>query len=110
MEMRQLRIFCAVAEHGSFTAAAQKVHTVQSNVTMRIKELEAELEQQLFIRQKSGVVLTPAGHTFLAYARRILQLTDESRAALQDTGPFISDAKSSGRRALTISSSRRASG
>ncbi|WP_216356086.1 LysR family transcriptional regulator [Alcaligenes faecalis] len=86
MEMRQLRIFCAVAEHGSFTAAAQKVHTVQSNVTMRVKELEAELEQQLFIRQKSGVVLTPAGHTFLAYARRILQLTDESRAALQDTG------------------------
>ncbi|MFA5610949.1 MAG: LysR substrate-binding domain-containing protein, partial [Alcaligenes sp.] len=86
MEMRQLRIFCAVAEHGSFTAAAQKVHTVQSNVTMRVKELEAELEQQLFIRQKSGVVLTAAGHTFLDYARRILQLTDESRAALQDTG------------------------
>lgn len=86
MEMRQLKIFCAVAEQGSFTAAADKVHTVQSNVTMRVKELEAELSQPLFIRQKSGVVLTPAGQTFLGYARRILQLTDESRSALLDTG------------------------
>ncbi|WP_217424617.1 LysR family transcriptional regulator [Nitrogeniibacter mangrovi] len=84
--MRQLKIFCAVAEQGSFTAAANTVHTVQSNVTMRVKELEAELSQQLFIRQKSGVVLTSAGQTFLGYARRILQLTDESRSALQDTG------------------------
>lgn len=63
MEMRQLKIFCAVAEHGSFTAAAEKVHTVQSNVTMRVKELETELGQSLFIRQKSGVVLTSAGQT-----------------------------------------------
>lgn len=85
MEMRQLKIFCAVADHGSFTAAAENVHTVQSNVTMRVKELEAELGQQLFIRQKSGVVLTSAGQTFLSYARRILQLTDESRNALLDT-------------------------
>lgn len=86
MEMRQLKIFCAVAEQGSFTAAADTVHTVQSNVTMRVKELETELSQQLFIRQKSGVVLTSAGQTFLGYARRILQLTDESRSALLDTG------------------------
>jgi DNA-binding transcriptional LysR family regulator len=84
MEMRQLQIFCAVAEHGSFTAAAEKVHTVQSNVTMRVKELEAELSQQLFVRQKSGVSLTSAGLTFLEYARKILQLTDESRNALMD--------------------------
>ncbi|SEJ81969.1 LysR family transcriptional regulator [Paraburkholderia diazotrophica] len=84
MELRHLRIFCAVAEHGSFTAAAEKIHNVQSNVTMRIKELEAELNQQLFIRQKNGVVLTSAGQIFLGYAQRILQLTDESRNALLD--------------------------
>lgn len=86
MEMRQLKIFCAVADTGSFTAAAQKVNTVQSNVTMRIKELEAELQRELFIRRKTGVTLTAAGETFLGYARRILQLTDESRSALMDTG------------------------
>lgn len=85
MELRQLKIFCAVAEFGSFTAAAEKIHTVQSNVTMRVKELESELGQQLFVRKKSGVVLTSAGQTFLGYARRILQLTDESRNALLDT-------------------------
>ena len=76
MEMRQLKIFCAVAELGSFTAAAVHVNTVQSNVTMRVKELEAELNRDLFIRKKSGVVLTSAGETFLGYARRILQLTE----------------------------------
>ena len=86
MDLRQLKIFCAVVDHGSFTAAAEAVHTVQSNVTMRVKELEAELGQPLFIRQKSGVVLTSAGITFLGYARRILQLTEESRAALAETG------------------------
>jgi DNA-binding transcriptional LysR family regulator len=85
MELRHLKIFCAVAEFGSFTAAAEKVHNVQSNVTMRIKELETELNQQLFVRQKNGVVLTSAGQIFLGYAQRILQLTDESRSALQDT-------------------------
>lgn len=86
MEMRQLKIFCAVADLGSFTAAAARINTVQSNVTMRIKELEAELNRELFIRRKSGVVLTAAGETFLGYARRILQLTEESRSALLDNG------------------------
>ncbi|WP_454743517.1 LysR substrate-binding domain-containing protein [Cupriavidus necator] len=85
MELRHLRMFCAVAEYGSFTAAADKVHTVQSNVTMRVKELEAELHQQLFVRQKSGVILTSAGQTFIGYARRILQLADEGRNALLDS-------------------------
>ena len=85
MELRHLRIFCAIAESGSFTAAADRVHTVQSNVTMRVKELETELNQQLFVRQKSGVVLTSAGQTFLGYAQRILQLADESRNALLDS-------------------------
>ncbi|MGO4303289.1 LysR substrate-binding domain-containing protein [Cupriavidus sp. RAF12] len=85
MELRQLRMFCAVAEQGSFTAAAEKVHCVQSNVTMRVKELESELKQPLFIRHKSGTTLTSAGKTFLGYAQKILQLTDESRSALLDT-------------------------
>ena len=86
VEMRQLKIFCAVAELGSFTAAAVAVNTVQSNVTMRVKELEAELGRELFIRKKNGAMLTPAGESFLGYARRILQLTEESRNALMDNG------------------------
>jgi hypothetical protein len=42
MELRQLKMFCAVAEHGNFSAAAESVHCVQSNVTMRVKEPEPE--------------------------------------------------------------------
>lgn len=42
MDLRQPKIFCAVVDHGSFTAAAKAVHTVQSNVTLPAKELEAE--------------------------------------------------------------------
>jgi DNA-binding transcriptional LysR family regulator len=82
MELRHLKFFCAIADCGSFTAAAERVCTVQSNVTMRVRELESELGQQLFIRYKSGVVLTSAGETFLGYARRVLHLIEESRSAL----------------------------
>ncbi|MDY7511229.1 LysR family transcriptional regulator [Ralstonia wenshanensis] len=89
MELRQLRMFCAAAESGSFTAAAEKVHCVQSNITMRVKELESELRQPLFVRHKSGITLTSAGETFLGYAQRILQLTEESRSALLDSSEPI---------------------
>jgi DNA-binding transcriptional LysR family regulator len=83
VEFRHLKMFVAVAESGSFTGAAARIHNVQSNVTMRIKELETELQQQLFVRQKSGVLLTAAGRVFLGYAQRILQLADEGRDALR---------------------------
>jgi len=89
MELRQLRMFCAAAESGSFTAAAEKVHCVQSNITMRVKELESELRQPLFVRHKSGITLTSAGQTFLGYAQRILQLTEEGRSALLDSAEPI---------------------
>ncbi|WP_372014366.1 LysR family transcriptional regulator [Tistrella mobilis] len=54
MDLRQLKIFCAVVDHGSFTAA-EAVNTVQSNVTMRVKELEAEPRHPL-IRRSNGVM------------------------------------------------------
>ncbi len=84
MDLRQLQFFCAVADEGGFTAASDKVHTVQSNVTMRVRALEDELGRPLFVRHKSGTALTPAGTTLLGYARRILQLVEESRSALAD--------------------------
>lgn len=83
MNLRQLRMLCAIADEGSFTAAAERVHTVQSNVTKRMHELESELGCALFVRHRGGVMLTAAGTTFVAYARRILQLIDEGRAELE---------------------------
>lgn len=87
MNLRQLRMLCAIAEEGSFTAAAERVHTVQSNVTKRMHELESELGHVLFVRHRDGATLTAAGLRFLGYARRILQLVDEGRAALGTASP-----------------------
>ena len=50
MEVRQLQTFCILAEELNFTRTAERVHTVQSNVTSQIKSLEAELGSPLFDR------------------------------------------------------------
>lgn len=54
MDLVQLEIFKAVAEHGSISAAAQQIHRVPSNLTTRIKQLEEDLGVELFIREKAG--------------------------------------------------------
>ena len=84
MESNELRIFRAVAEEGSITKAAQTLGYVQSNVTARIKQLEAELKTQLFYRQR-GMLLTPTGEKLLIYAEKILHLLDEADIALNDS-------------------------
>lgn len=84
MEMNELRIFCAVAQTGSVTKAAQALGYVQSNVTARIQQLEAELKAQLFYRQR-GMVLTPMGEKLLAYAEKVINLLAEAKMALYDS-------------------------
>lgn len=80
MQFKSLRIFDAVQRCGSFGAAAQQLHTVQSNVTAHIKKLEEELQVQLIERHSGPVRLTPAGHTLLPHARRMLHLHDSTCA------------------------------
>ena len=77
MELKSLRLFVEVAESGSFIAAAERSHTVQSNVTAHIKKLESELGAQLFNR-KGGISLTGAGNTLVDYARKILATHDHA--------------------------------
>lgn len=91
MDLVQLEIFKAVAEQGSISAAAQLIHRVPSNLTTRIKQLEQDLGVELFIREKSRLRLSPAGWSFLDYARRILDLVQEARATVageEPQGPF----------------------
>lgn len=83
MESTELRIFHSVAKEGSITKAAQALGYVQSNVTARIQQLEAQLNTQLFYRQR-GMVLTPTGEKLLAYTERILHLLDEAEKAMND--------------------------
>lgn len=87
MDLVQLEMFNAVAETGSINAAAQKVHRVPSNLTTRIKQLEADLGVDLFIRENQRLKLAPAGHSFLQYCRRILALVDEARMVVAGDEP-----------------------
>jgi DNA-binding transcriptional LysR family regulator len=69
MEIRQLQLFIALAEEGSFTKAAQRMNIVQSGLSISIKALEEELGTRLFERTTRKVRLTPAGIMFLEHAR-----------------------------------------
>ena len=86
MDSTALATFLAVARHGSVTAAALELHTVQSNVTARMKQLEADFEVTLFARHSRGVTLTAAGTRLLGYAQRLQALGVEARAAARDDG------------------------
>jgi DNA-binding transcriptional LysR family regulator len=88
MEVRHLQIFCILAEELNFTRTAQRVHTVQSNVTTQIKALEAELGARLFDRLGRRVVLTEAGRRFHPFALQALNAMDQGkRATALDSEP-----------------------
>lgn len=78
VELRQLEQFVAVAETGSFTRAAARLHAVQSGVSAAIQGLERDLGARLFDRGAGGVRLTPAGTALLPAARATL---DSARGA-----------------------------
>jgi DNA-binding transcriptional LysR family regulator len=86
MDAGDLAIFAAAAQAGGITKAAETLHTVQSNVTQRIRRLEAELGVPLFHRHSRGVTLTSAGTQLLPYAERIGHLLREAKQATAD-GP-----------------------
>ena len=87
MDLTQLELFRAVAEEGSISAAAQRMHRVPSNLTTRIKQLETELGVDLFIREKLRLRLSATGWSFLDYTRRILDLVEEAKAAVSGSEP-----------------------
>jgi len=81
MEIRQLRAFVAIAESGTFTAGAQRVHITQAAISMQIRQLETETGTRLFVRAPRRVILTEAGEHLLERARAILR---EHDAALEE--------------------------
>lgn len=72
MNLRALRYFVAIADAGSFTAAATAVSVAQPALTRQLRELEADLGVQLLVRLPRGVRLTPAGVTLYESAQRML--------------------------------------
>jgi DNA-binding transcriptional LysR family regulator len=82
MELSQLAMFKKVADTGSIARAAEQLHCVPSNITIRVKKLEQELGEALFIRKGRGLVLSPSGSKFLDYTNRILSLCDEAKRTI----------------------------
>lgn len=82
MDLRQMEFVVAVAEEGGFSAAARRLHVVQSAVSSTVRALERELGTQLFHRTTHRVSLTPAGAAFLSAARATLQAAAAARTAV----------------------------
>lgn len=86
MELRLLVTFEKVATVLSFTRAAAELAYAQSSVTSQIRALESSLGTELFDRLGSRIRLTEAGERLLPYARQIIELTEEARAAVVGAG------------------------
>jgi len=82
MDIPQIRTFIAVADTGSFIAAAEKVFVTQSTVSIRIKNLEEQLGTTLFERNKQGARLTVAGKHFLKHGIALARIWDEARLSV----------------------------
>ncbi len=86
MELSDLMTFSTVARLGGVTRAAAELNTVQSNITQRVKALEAEIGTPLFERHSRGMTLTGAGRRLLPYAQRLAALSREAVLAAREDG------------------------
>lgn len=86
MKLSQLKMLVAVAEHGSFSAAAAELGCTQSRISHAIAELEGELGVRLLARGRAGSLPTDAGQRVLDKARQMLRLEDGLRVAATADG------------------------
>jgi DNA-binding transcriptional LysR family regulator len=79
----QLEAFYSLAQTGNFTKAAEKLHVTQSALSQRIMNLESDLETTLFIRDRAGLRLTPAGEDLLRYCQTKNSFEEEFLSSLK---------------------------
>src|SRR5216684_6065197 len=89
MELQQLRYFCAIADTGSFTRAAQQTHVSQPSLSQQIRKLEDELGVRLLDRLGRTVRLTELGRSFLPRARAVLRELEAARGDVVEGKEFI---------------------
>ena len=82
VELSEFAVFVAVAEEGSFTRAADRLHVVQSAVSAGVRNLERELGARLFDRSTHKVALSDAGRALLPEARATLAAAAAARDAV----------------------------
>lgn len=78
MDITLAKTFLAIIDAGNFREASERLHVTQSTVSARVKSLEEQLGKPLFIRNKSGATLTPAGANFQEYALSFIQLWERA--------------------------------
>ena len=79
MDIELARTFVEIASTGSFIKAADRLHVAQTTVSARVRLLEQQLGRPLFVRNKAGATLTPAGEQFLRFAPTFVQLWQRAR-------------------------------
>ena len=85
LDPRLLRAFVAIADAGSFTAAAERLHMTQSTMSQQIGRLEDAIGRELVDRAARPVRLTVTGERLLGHARRILALQSEALTLVAET-------------------------
>lgn len=79
MDITLARTFLEIVDCGNFVRAAERLHVTQTAVSVRVQSLEAQLGRKLFVRNKSGATLTPAGEQFLRYAPLLIQVWERAK-------------------------------
>jgi len=79
MDIELARTFVEIVSTGSFIKAADRLHVAQTTVSARVRLLEEQLGRPLFVRNKSGATLTPAGEQFLRFAPTFVQLWQRAK-------------------------------
>ena len=79
MDIALARTFLEIVAAGNFVRAAERLHVTQTAVSVRVQTLEELLGRKLFVRNKAGATLTPAGEQFMRYAPLLVQVWERAR-------------------------------
>lgn len=82
MDIDRARTFLEIVHCGSFLGAADRLHVTQTTVSARVRTLEEELGRRLFVRNRNGAQLTPAGREFERFAQSFVQIWERARHQL----------------------------
>lgn len=89
MEIRVLKYFLAVAREGTITGAANSLHLTQPTLTRQLQELEKELGQQLLIRGKHRITLTPEGMFLRKRAEEIVDMVEKTESEFHSINDIL---------------------
>jgi DNA-binding transcriptional LysR family regulator len=89
MDERRLRYFLAIVDHGSVTAAAERLHVAQPSLSQSLRSIERELGAELFHRVGRGLRLTSAGRALIGPARQALLAIEAARSAVREISQVL---------------------